>query len=265
MLNNKVIIITGAANGLGLGIARVCHREGAHVVVADLHADQAKQAAQTIGERAVGVGADVRNAEDRQRIVDTALQINGHIDGLVNNAGVDIVKPFLETTPQDWQRVQQTDLESVFFLTQCVCKHMLSRSPSKGSVVNIGSVHTLAALPGAGPYDAAKCGIVGMSRSIAVELASQGIRVNVVSPGLCNTQMWQDILDAAPSHEACIAHWKNQIPLGRVIEPEEVGDLTAFLLSDRAIAITGANLLIDGGMTCQLISKEPYEKQAINQ
>ena len=164
----------------------------------------------------------------------------------------------------DWHRVIPTDLEAVFFLTQDVCRQMLKQSPARGSVVNMGSVHTLAVLPGSGPYDAAKCGVVGMSKNLAVELASRGIRVNVVSPGLCNTQIWEDIKAAAPTEQACTDHWKNQIPLGRTIEPQEVGELTAFLLSDRAASITGANLLIDGGMISQLISREPYEPKAID-
>ncbi|MBL4702565.1 SDR family oxidoreductase [bacterium AH-315-I18] len=264
LLQDKTIIVTGAGGGVGKGIAQVCCREGARVLIADIDADVAAQTALELGPLAMSVQCDVCLDEDRQRLVETAMTLGGQIDGLVNNAGVNFAKPFLETEPKDWQRVIATDLEAVFFLTQYVCRQMLKQSPARGSVVNMGSVHTLAALPGSGPYDAAKCGVVGMSKSIAVELASSGIRVNVVSPGLCNTQIWEDIKAAAPSQQACTDHWKNQIPLGRTIEPQEVGELTAFLLSDRATSITGANLLIDGGMTSQLISREPYEPKAID-
>ena len=118
-------------------------------------------------------------------------------------------------------------------------------------------------LPGSGPYDAAKWGVVGMGKSIAVELAARGIRVNTISPGLLNTQIWKDIMAAAPSRQECLAHWRAQIPLGRVIEPDEIGELAAFLLSDRSRSMTGANVLADGGMSSQLISKEPYEPKPI--
>jgi NAD(P)-dependent dehydrogenase (short-subunit alcohol dehydrogenase family) len=112
-------------------------------------------------------------------------------------------------------------------------------------------------LPGAGPYDAAKWGIVGLSKSIAVELAREHIRVNCISPGLLNTQIWKDILSSSRDSEACTAYWNDNIPISRVIEPAEVGELAAFLLSDRSGCITGANIFADGGMTSQLVSREP--------
>ncbi len=263
LLTNKVIVVTGAGKGLGAGIARVCHQEGACVVIADLAAAAAEAVAAELGERAVAVGCDVRNEDDHQALVRTAQVHWGRIDGLVNNAGVNFAKAFLDTTREDWNRVIETDLAAVFFLTQKVCRAMLAQERPGGAIVNIGSVHTLAVLPGSGPYDAAKWGVVGMGKSIAVELAARGIRVNTVSPGLCNTQIWKDIMAAAPSEAECLAHWRAQIPLGRVIEPEEIGQTVAFLLSDRASSTTGANVLVDGGMTSQLISKEPYEPKAI--
>ena len=264
MLTDRAIVVTGAGGGLGEGIARVCHAEGACVVIADRLGEATDRLAASLGpERAVAVACDVRDEADHSRLIETAMARWGRLDGLVNNAGVNFAKPFLETTREDWDRVIATDLTAVFFLCQKACRAMLAQSPAGGSIVNIGSVHTLAALPGAGPYDAAKCGMVGLSRSLAVELASQGIRVNVVSPGLCNTQIWQDIMAAAPSEAACLEHWRAQIPLGRVTEPEEVGQTVAFLLSDRSSSTTGANILVDGGMASQLISREPYAPESI--
>jgi NAD(P)-dependent dehydrogenase (short-subunit alcohol dehydrogenase family) len=263
LLRDKVVMITGAGAGLGAGIARVCYQEGARVVIADLRAADAEAIAAELGERAVAIACDVRNEADQEALVYTAQERWGRVDGLVNNAGVNFAKAFLDTTREDWDRVIETDLAAVFFLTQKTCRVMLEQEPAGGAIVNIGSVHTLAALPGAGPYDAAKWGVVGMGKSIAVELAARGIRVNAVSPGLCNTQIWADIMAAAPTQAECMDHWRKQIPLGRVIEPYEIGQTVAFLLSDRSSATTGANLLVDGGMTSQLISKEPYEPKAI--
>src|SRR5260370_15440729 len=133
LLENKTIIITGAGGGLGEGIARVCHREGANVVVCDIRGEQAEKVAQSLGERALGLYCDVRQPEDLERLTDAALERFGRIDGLVNNAGANFVKPFLETTHAEWDDVLSIDLRAVFFLTQLVCRHMQSR-PGGGSI-----------------------------------------------------------------------------------------------------------------------------------
>ena len=263
LLSRKVVIVTGAGGGLGAGIARVCHREGARVVVADLRAVAARSVARSLGARALPVECDVTDDEALEGLLQETLRRFGRVDGLVNNAGVNFAKPFLSTTPEDWTRVISVDLRAVFFLSQLVARQMLKQKPRGGSIVNISSVHSSAVLPGSGPYDAAKWGVIGMGKSIAVELATKGVRVNSVSPGLLDTQIWQEILAAAPSREECLAHWRANIPVGRVIDPEEIGGLVAFLLSDRCPSITGANILHDGGMTSQLISREPYQSRAI--
>lgn len=260
MLKNKTIIVTGSAGGLGEGIAQICHREGANVVLADVYGDRAKQAAARLGKRALGVSCDVRNAEHLSRLVEESIRNFKTIDGLVNNAGINFAKPFLETTTEEWEHLISVDLRAVFFLTQLVCRQMLRQSGG-GSIVNISSVHSHAVLPGSGPYDAAKWGVVGLSKSIAVELAKDGIRVNCISPGLLNTQIWADIQSASPDPAACLEYWNANIPIARVIEPTEVGELAAFLLSDRSGCITGANIFADGGMTSQLVSREPYSSK----
>lgn len=264
LLQNKTIIVTGAAGGLGEGIARVCHREGANVVVADIRDDAAAKVVRDLGKRALAVRCDMREDSNIAALADKTADEFGRIDGLVNNAGVNFVKPFLETTSEEWDRVIRVDLRGVFFLSQLVSKRMLEQHPSGGSIVNISSVHSHSVLPGSGPYDAAKWGVVGLSKSIAVELANRKIRVNCVSPGLLNTQIWRDIQAAAPDETACAKHWNANIPIERIIEPEEIGELVAFLLSDRSACITGANIFADGGMTSQLISREPYASQALD-
>lgn len=264
LLKNKTIIITGAGAGLGEGIARVCHREQANVIIADLRIEGARRVARSLGRRASAIRCDVRNDEELDRLVEFALEQHGRIDGLVNNAGVNFAKPFLQTTEEEWSRVIDVDLRAVFFLTQRICRQMLKqRRPTGGSIVNISSVHSQAGVPGAGPYDAAKSGVVGMSRSIAVELAPKNIRVNVISPGLLDTLIWQEVLESAPNRRECLEYWKSNIPIGRVIAPTEIGELAAFLLSDRASCMTGANLFADGGVTAQLISKEPYKSRPL--
>lgn len=267
LLQDKVIIVTGAGGGIGEGIAQVCIREGAWVVVADIRGEAAQQVATALGDRALAVTCNVADDEQLRRLVTVTVDRFGRIDGLVNNAGVNFAKPFLETTTADWERVISVDLRAVFFLSQLVCQQMLRQTPrrgnNRGSIVNIASVHSIAAFPGAGPYDAAKWGVVGLSKAIAVELATQGIRVNAVSPGLINTQIWQDYLAATPDPAATMAYWNSNIPIERVIEPQEIGEMVAFLLSDRALAITGANMLVDGGVTAMLVSKEPFAREAL--
>lgn len=266
-LENKVIIITGASKGLGVAMAETCAREGATVVLAARTADKLAAVQRRItrrGGRALAVACDVGRLEDLRRLVDTAVARFRRIDGLINNAGVNFVKPFLDTTEEDWDHIMDVDLKGSFFLTQLCARQMVRQRPRGGAIVQIASVHTLASLPGAGPYDAAKCGMVGYSKAVAVELARQDVRVNVLSPGLCRTEIWNDIVAAAPSKKECVAFWNANIPAERLVEPAEIADVCVFLLSDSSSSITGANLVADCGMTSQLISREPYHAKHID-
>jgi NAD(P)-dependent dehydrogenase (short-subunit alcohol dehydrogenase family) len=265
-LDDRVVIVTGAARGLGLAIARGCAAAGAQVVLADREASEAEAVAAGIvaaGGAAFAVTTDVLRIDDLQRLCETTVARCGRIDGLVNNAGVNFAKPVLEVTEAEWDRVLDIDLKGAFFLTQFAARQMLAQKPAGGSIVQIASVHTLAAVAGAAPYDAAKHGMVGFSKADAVELAPHGVRVNMLSPGLCRTTIWEDLVAAAPSEKACLDYWWSQIPGGRLIEPEEIADAAVFLLSDASRAITGANLLADLGMTSLLVSREPYASKPI--
>lgn len=259
LLHNKTIIVTGAGGGLGEGISRVCHREGANVVVADIRGAAAARVVGSLGNRALAVECDVRDDRQLEHLVHDTVKKLGAVDGLVNNAGINFVKDPLHTTSEDWQNVLSVDLRAAFVLTQFVCRQMLRREPPGGSIVNIASVHTHAAVQGSVAYDAAKWGLVGMTKSMAIDLAAQGIRVNVVSPGLVATQIWEDVKAAAPSPQQCEDYFYSNIPIRRTIEPEEIGELVAFLLSDRARCIVGSNILADGGMSSQLLSTPPFE------
>lgn len=266
LLRKKTIIVTGASKGLGVAMAETCAREGANVVLAARSADKLSALQRRItrrGGRALAVTFDVGRLDDLRRLVATTVEKFGRIDGLINNAGVNFVKPFLDTTEADWDHIMDVDLKGSFFLTQLCARQMVRQRPRGGSIVQIASVHTLASLPGAGPYDAAKCGMVGYSKAVAVELARQGVRVNVLSPGLCRTEIWNDIVAAAPSQKECLAFWNANIPAERLVEPVEVAEACVFLLSDRSPCITGANLVADCGMTSQLISREPYQAKTI--
>jgi len=266
LLADRVVIVTGAARGLGKAIAQGCAAAGAKVVLADREAKEAEATAATIaaaGGEALSVPTDVARLDDLERLCTAAVARFGRIDGLVNNAGINFVKPVLDITEEEWDRVLDIDLKGSFFLTQFAARQMVAQRPAGGAIVQIASVHTVAAVAGAAPYDAAKHGMVGFTKAAAVELAPHGVRVNLLSPGLCRTAIWQDVIAAAPSEQACLDYWQSQIPGGRPIEPEEIADAAVFLLSDAARAITGANLLADLGMTSLLVSREPYTSKSI--
>jgi NAD(P)-dependent dehydrogenase (short-subunit alcohol dehydrogenase family) len=267
LLKDKVVIVTGASKGLGIGIAEVCAAEGAQVVLAARSLDRLEALAASIsaaGGRAHPVQCDVSVMADLERLVGETLAVYGAVHGLVNNAGVNFVKPFLETTEAEYDHVVSVDLKGSFFLTQLCARQMLRQQPKGGAIVQIASVHTYASVAGASPYDAAKHGMVGFSKAAAIELATDNVRINVLSPGLCRTEIWNELIAAAPSEAECVAYWKANIPAERLIEPDEIGRACAFLLSDYSAALTGANIMADLGMTSQLVSREPYQSKVID-
>lgn len=263
-LRDKIAIVTGASSGIGAGIAEVFAEEGAKVVCVARREMEGKAAAESIqsrGGNAMFVRCDIAEECQVRDMVAKTIDAFGRIDVLVNNAGVNFVKPFDELTACDWDRVIGVDLRGTFLCIRACIEQFLQQG--SGNVVNVASVHTMACLPGAAPYDAAKWGMVGLTKSLAVEYASRGIRFNCLSPGLIDTQIWTDIQAAAADQEACLAHWRANIPLGRVGSLREIAQAAVFLASDEASYITGANLLADGGMTSQLVSSESYASKAL--
>lgn len=267
-LRQQSIIITGASRGLGHAMAKACAAEGARVTCAALPQDLDRLERLTAeiradGGEALAVPCDISVMSDLRTLVTKTVARFGGVHGLINNAGQNYVKPFVAVTEAEWDHMLAVDLKGTFFLTQLCVQQMLRQQPVRGSIVQIGSVHTQASLPGATPYDAAKSGVVGFSKAAAVELAPHGIRVNVLSPGLCRTDIWKDIVAAAPSEQACLDYWKANIPAGKLIEPAEIARCCVFLLSDDSSCITGANLMADHGMTSLLVSREPYASKEI--
>jgi len=264
-LTGRVAIVTGAGSGIGRGIAEVFALEvGATVVLAERDAESGEAAASAIvgaGGKAIHVTCDVSDELQVAQMISVAVQQFGRVGILVNNAGINFVKPFEQLTSADWDRVLNVDLRGAFLCTRGCIERFIEQG--MGAVVNIASVHTMAAVPGAAAYDAAKWGIVGMTKSLACEYASRNIRFNCISPGLIDTQIWTDLLAAAEDVDACRAHWWANIPAARAGTPQEIGRIAAFLASEEASYVTGANLCADGGMTSQLISKETYRSNPI--
>ena len=262
--NGHVAIVTGAASGIGAGIAECFAEAGAEVVIADINERLGAQVTADLQERygkGLFVKADVSQAADCKGLVAATLAAYGQIDTLVNNAGVNFVKPTLEMDEADWDRVVNVDLKGAFLCCRYALESMVARR--SGNIINIASVHTVATLPAAAPYAASKGGVDMMTRSMAIEFAPFGIRVNAVSPGLTDTQIWNDIQDAAEDANMARQHWMDNIPLGRVQAPREVGNVVLFLASEQSSYVTGANIFSDGGMTAQLVNRERFASKSL--
>jgi NAD(P)-dependent dehydrogenase (short-subunit alcohol dehydrogenase family) len=259
-----VCIVTGAGAGIGEGIAEVFAAAGCQVVIGEVNRERGQAVADRL-QQSYGSGlfipTDVSVDADCKQLAEETVKAYGRIDTLINNAGVNFVKPTLEMTVEDWDRVVNVDLRGTFLCSRYVLAHMVAAG--KGSIINIASVHTKATLGGAAPYAASKGGVAQMTASMAIEFAPYGIRINALSPGLIDTLIWQQIQGVAADKEAVVNHWMDNIPMGRVGTPQEMGQVALYLASDEASYVTGANILADGGMTALLINKERYASTAL--
>lgn len=256
-LQDKVILVTGASRGIGKAIAQVCAREGAKVIVSSNEENATEAVAAALpGEegRHSALFLDVTRDTNRRRAFDFIMEKYGRLDGLVNNAGIDFSEPFLETTPAEWQRVMEVDFNAVLELCQLAIA--LFKELGGGKIVNISSVHTHATYIGAGPYAAAKGAVRMLTKSLTCEFAKDNIQINCVAPGITRTDIWQAHVEQHGSEAAALAYWSKNIPAGKIVEPEQVGEVVSFLLSDRADSINGTTIYIDDGLTSQLIASD---------
>jgi NAD(P)-dependent dehydrogenase (short-subunit alcohol dehydrogenase family) len=244
-LEERVAVITGAANGIGRAIAERLVKEGASVVIADVASDGADVAAsiERKGGHAAFVQTDVTRDDHLSRMVDTALARFGRLDVLVNNAGVGSYVPFTELTPEIWDRVHAVNLRAVYRACQIALPALVSRG---GAILNVASQSGLVGQAMNEAYCASKGGVVLLTRSLARELGPRGVRVNCVCPGGVETALLQGFLDVVGATPAQVAQ---QVPLRRMAAPAEVAAVAAFLVSDDASYVTGAALPVDGGAT----------------
>jgi len=234
-LEGRKALVTGGSRGIGRAIAAELARAGAEVVIGfNTGADEADAVAREMGGRAVQ--ADVSSADDAARLVAEA----GELDILVNNAGVTRDGLLARMSDDDWRRVIETNLSSVFYTCRAVTRPMMKRR--SGAIVNVSSVVGIHGNLGQTNYGAAKAGIVGFTKSLARELGSRGVRANVVAPGYVKTRL----TDAIP--EELQGVMLANTPLGRLGEPDDVAGAVRFLCSDEACFITGEVLLVDGGL-----------------
>jgi 3-oxoacyl-[acyl-carrier protein] reductase len=251
-LDDQVAIVTGAGSGIGAAIARLLARQGAGVVIADRRADAGLAVAGLIeqaGGQAISVATDVADAGQVEAMVKNALDRFGRLDVLVNNAAVDLIRPFWEVDDAAWHDLIGVNLTGCFLCARTVTPHLLAQG--SGAIVNISSVLALATMPGKVAYTTAKAGVIGMTRAMALDLAGRGVRVNCVLPGSTDTpMMWDGIAPADLAHVAGEA--AAAIPVGRVAAPEEIARVVLFLVSPAASYLTGAVVAADGGLLSKI-------------
>ena len=244
LLEGKVAIVTGASRGIGKAIAQQFIAQGAKVAFTYRSSAEAAKALEdelsTGGGTVQGFQSDAASMTDAERLVKEVVEAFGTVDIVINNAGITDDTLLMRMTEEQWDRVISVNLKSCFNLTKAVMRTMLKARA--GSIVNISSVVGVQGNAGQANYAASKAGILGFTKSVALELGSRNIRCNAIAPGFIETEM-TDALD-----EATVQGWRDAIPLKRGGKPEDVADACVFLASDMSTYITGQTLSVDGGM-----------------
>jgi 3-oxoacyl-[acyl-carrier protein] reductase len=243
-LAGRVVLVTGSSRGIGAEVAVKAAAEGARVAV---HYHRSSDAAQRTLERVRATGgeaasfsADVADGEQAEALVGQVIERFGRLDALVNNAGLTLVRPFLETDPAEWDAVIQTDLTAAFHTCRAALPSMLERG--SGTIVNVASRLGQVGITETAAYSAAKAGLIGLTRALAREFGPRGVRVNAVAPGVTVTDMTEDLVDSEEGRRRL-----RDFALGRFGRPEEVADAVIFLLSDASVLFVGQTLNPNAG------------------
>jgi 3-oxoacyl-[acyl-carrier protein] reductase len=244
LLNDKIALITGASRGIGKGIAMEFAKQGAHVAFTFNSSTEAAKALEAelekFGVKAKGYQSNAADFEAAQELVKSVLADFGKIDILVNNAGITKDNLLLRISEEDFDKVIEVNLKSVFNMTKAVIRPMLKQR--SGSIINISSVVGVKGNAGQANYAASKAGILGFTKSVALELGSRNVRCNAIAPGFIETEM------TASLDPKTVDEWRDAIPLKRGGQPEDVANACVFLGSDMSAYITGQTLNVDGGM-----------------
>ncbi|MGH9338258.1 MAG: SDR family NAD(P)-dependent oxidoreductase [Acidobacteriota bacterium] len=240
MVASRVAIVTGAARGIGLAIARRLYREGAAVVLADRDVEAARRRVDEFGQRGLAAEINVADPADARRLAEVVLERFGRIDILVNNAGITgQAAPTVTYRAEEWRRVMAINQDGVFYCTQAVLPHMLERG--QGRIVNVSSISGKEGNPNMAAYSTSKAAVIGFTKALGKELAQTGVLVNCVTPAVIATE----ILDQLT--QETVDYMVSKIPMGRTGSPEEVAALVAWLCSEDCSFSTGAVFDISGG------------------
>ncbi len=241
-MKKKVAIVTGGGSGLGFAIARKFTQAGIVTVIAGRDEEKLARAKTELGTLCEAITCDVSNLASIPDFVAKVHQQYGKIDILVNNAGINMKKEFTEVTDEDFQKIITTNLTAVFSMSREVVKHMLQQG--QGNIINISSMAAQYGIPKVIAYSASKTAIDGMTRAMAVELSPKGIRVNAIAPGFIYSEMTATALNSDPERKAKVF---GRTPMGKMGQPEDIGNAALYLASDAANFVTGVILPIDGG------------------
>lgn len=250
-LAGRVALITGGAQGIGHAIAAIFQREGACVLILDCDVNMGKKAAQELTSQNPSqpvryLPADVRDPVQIRQAVNAMRTYHDRVDILVNNAGVELEKSIEDLTIEEWDLIMNVNLRGAFLLT----KELLPLFPeSGGSIVNISSIHASHAFPDSIPYACSKAAMVALTRNLALDLAPRRIRVNCICPGYIDTRLWDHYVQNSAHPEELARHTAALHPIGRRGLPNDIGEAALFLASDSSPFITGAELVVDGGLT----------------
>ena len=254
-LQNKVAAVTGGAQGIGRAIVEKFHSEGACVALLDIDEARGSAVATTLGESDPGVlfmRCDITREADVERAFAAMVEQFGGLDILVNNAGVNTYFDATTMTESEWESVFAVDLKGAWLCAKHAIPMM--RLQGRGSIVNIASLHAFMTTYGMFPYAAAKSGLVGLTRSMALDFGPEQIRVNAICPGWTRTQLVDEWLQLQPEGAAAEQRVLDQHPLRRMATPAEIANFVSFVASDEASFITGAALVIDGGLSARFAS-----------
>ena len=238
----KTVIVTGAASGIGRGVAERFSQEGANVVLCDIDEKKLGEAAAGLpGDRTIAQRCDVTQFAEVSALVAAAVRRFGAVDVMVNNAGIAAEGTALEVSVEDWGKTVDTDLGGVFYGCRAALPELLR---TQGCIVNTASVSGLAADWGMCAYNAAKGGVVNLTRSLALDFGAKGVRANSVCPSLTQTGMTEDMI----KNEVLVERFMERMPLRRVAQPADIAAVVAFLASDDAHFVNGVNIPVDGGV-----------------
>lgn len=248
-LDGKVTFVTGGARGIGKSIATAVAEAGSHVAIVDLDIDEAKKTAEEIAEigvKTIAIKADVTVEKDVDNMIQVILDTFGKLDVAFCNAGICMNIPADEMTYEQWKKVVDINLNGVFLTSQAAAKVMLKQG--RGSIINTASMsaHIVNVPQPQCSYNASKAGVIMLTKSMAVEFAKRGVRVNSISPGYIGTEL----ITAAPKLKPLIEQWNQLSPIGRLGRPDELQAIAVYLAGDASDFTTGSDFVIDGAFTC---------------